>query len=159
MSDGTPTPLAINNNGQEIPEAPPPQQTLSSAQHQFVTSVISLQEEQEQKEPSSRDKTFIQIQDAPPSADEIHQQPNYIAPVGLGLQQEPVLIPPSERRVWAQRRIFRPYFMWLISLVQVSTMIASFVINSQVTGTVLQMEPFNPMIGPSIGVSFTLVNH
>jgi hypothetical protein len=47
---------------------------------------------------------------------------------------------------------WRPWFTWAVSLAQVIVLIVEFVRNKQVTGSFIQTQPFNIMIGPSAGV-------
>ncbi|KAI9009443.1 rhomboid family-domain-containing protein [Gaertneriomyces semiglobifer] len=51
----------------------------------------------------------------------------------------------------------RPYFMWLVSIIQLGALIASFVLNKQTTGSIIQTQPvLNAMIGPTPGVLITM---
>ena len=63
------------------------------------------------------------------------------------------LIHPRDRKEKAAKRQFRPWFMWILSAIHVITLVISLILNWKITGGVIQTNPLNPMIGPSVGVS------
>jgi hypothetical protein len=64
------------------------------------------------------------------------------------------LFDPQVRKQLAKLKPHYPWFMMLVTLSQVGLMIYSMVLNLQNTGTLIQMDPFNYMIGPESGVLF-----
>ncbi|CAG8495023.1 414_t:CDS:2 [Ambispora gerdemannii] len=56
---------------------------------------------------------------------------------------------PRVLRQLQKRRIWRPWFTWLVSIIQVVVLIFEFIKNQKYTGSVIETSPFNPMIGPS----------
>ncbi|KAF9583422.1 hypothetical protein BGW38_009507 [Lunasporangiospora selenospora] len=72
----------------------------------------------------------------------------------LGQDGEPipkVLLDPNVQRQLNKRKVWRPWFIWLVSAVQVAMLIFEFVQGYQRTGSFIQTSPFNPMIGPGTG--------
>ncbi|RKO98146.1 hypothetical protein CXG81DRAFT_11096 [Caulochytrium protostelioides] len=52
----------------------------------------------------------------------------------------------------AESRQHRPYFTMVVTALQVATLIAGFILNWKWTGSVIETNPFNYLIGPSSGV-------
>ncbi|KNC97771.1 YD repeat (two copies) [Spizellomyces punctatus DAOM BR117] len=63
---------------------------------------------------------------------------------------------PKVRIQLAKLKPHRPWFLGLMTLLQVGTLIASFVINQKNTGSIIQTNPFNYMIGPTSGVLISM---
>ncbi|CAG8503503.1 13378_t:CDS:1 [Funneliformis mosseae] len=66
-------------------------------------------------------------------------------PAGPRLQKaysDPLLIP--KKKSWK-----RPYFTYIVTLIQLALLIYEFIYNKQQTGSLIQINPFNPLIGPS----------
>jgi hypothetical protein len=71
------------------------------------------------------------------------------------LTNPPEMIEPFKRYEHAQKKITtRPYFMWILTAIHCISMIVSFGLNSAYQGTVIEVNPFNIMVGPSTGVFF-----
>ncbi|KAI8923148.1 rhomboid family-domain-containing protein [Entophlyctis helioformis] len=64
----------------------------------------------------------------------------------------PALYDPFVRKQLSQLKSHSPWFLGIVTAAQVAALVASFVINWQRTGSVIQMSPFNYMIGPESGV-------
>ena len=68
----------------------------------------------------------------------------------------PALHDPVVRRQLAKQKVYLPWFLGVLTVVQIAVMIAELVLNSQNTGSAIETNPFNYMIGPSSGVIFYL---
>lgn len=56
---------------------------------------------------------------------------------------------PNIQRQLQKKKTWRPYFTYLVTLIQTVLLIYEFVYNQKETGSVIQTKPFNPLIGPS----------
>ncbi|KAI9090095.1 hypothetical protein DFS34DRAFT_585330 [Phlyctochytrium arcticum] len=63
---------------------------------------------------------------------------------------------PKVRIQLAKMKPHRPYFLGLMTVLHLATLIASFILNKKTTGSLLQTNPFNYMIGPTSGVLITM---
>lgn len=52
----------------------------------------------------------------------------------------------------------RPWFLWIVSLIQLGVFIAEIVFNWKWGGKVISDPSVNPLIGPGVGVKITLEN-
>ncbi|KAI8620561.1 rhomboid family-domain-containing protein [Chytriomyces sp. MP71] len=59
---------------------------------------------------------------------------------------------PYVRKQLEELKVHRPYFLWLVTAIQVVMLIVELVLNQQKTGQLIQTNPFNPMIGPAPGI-------
>jgi membrane associated rhomboid family serine protease len=67
-------------------------------------------------------------------------------------QQPKALQDPNVRAQIINQKQHRPWFIWTVSLIQLGTLIASFFINYNITGSYIQTTPvWNYMIGPTSG--------
>ncbi|KAJ3088477.1 hypothetical protein HK102_008647 [Quaeritorhiza haematococci] len=65
----------------------------------------------------------------------------------------PVLSDPKVRKQLANMKSYRPYFLYTMTALQLGGVIWSFVMNWQMSGSVIQTQPeFNYLVGPSGGV-------
>ncbi|KAJ3110283.1 hypothetical protein HDU96_006743, partial [Phlyctochytrium bullatum] len=64
----------------------------------------------------------------------------------------PVLVDPESRQTLAGVAPSRPWFLGIMTVIQVATVCISLIINWQWTGSVIQTNPFNVMLGPSPGI-------
>ncbi|CAG8527273.1 7047_t:CDS:2 [Acaulospora morrowiae] len=48
----------------------------------------------------------------------------------------------------AKKTVWRPYFTWVVTFVQLIMLIYEFIDNKNLTGELIETNPFNPMIGP-----------
>jgi hypothetical protein len=62
------------------------------------------------------------------------------------------LFDPNVRKQLQQLRPHYPWFMIFVTVLQVGLMIYSMILNFQTTGSLIQTNPFNYMIGPESGV-------
>jgi hypothetical protein len=62
------------------------------------------------------------------------------------------LFDPQVRKQLQKLKPHYPWFMILVTVIQVGLMIYSMILNMQTTGNLIQMDPFNYMIGPDSGV-------
>ncbi|KAF9919970.1 hypothetical protein FBU30_010300 [Linnemannia zychae] len=62
-----------------------------------------------------------------------------------------VLLDPKVQRQLNNRKVWRPWFVWIISAVQIGVLIFEIVKGYQRTGRIIETQPFNPMIGPGTG--------
>ncbi|KAJ3332632.1 hypothetical protein HDU76_013587 [Blyttiomyces sp. JEL0837] len=62
------------------------------------------------------------------------------------------LYSPEVRNQLAALKSHQPWFLGTVTVIQVITLIVSFVLNNQATGSVIETNPFNVMIGPSPGI-------
>jgi hypothetical protein len=67
------------------------------------------------------------------------------------------LFDPQVRKQLQKLKPHYPWFMILVTVIQVGLMIYSMILNMQTTGTLIQMNPFNYMIGPESGVMIVLI--
>lgn len=65
-----------------------------------------------------------------------------------------VLLDPKVQRQLNNRKVWRPWFVWIISAVQIGVLIYEIIKGYQRTGRIIETQPFNPMIGPGTGVSY-----
>ncbi|KAJ3352134.1 hypothetical protein HDU83_008317 [Entophlyctis luteolus] len=66
--------------------------------------------------------------------------------------QDPVLNSPYVRKQMSALKVHRPYFLWIVTAIQVIMLIVELIINYENTGSVIETKNFNYMIGPSTGV-------
>ncbi|KAJ3065618.1 hypothetical protein HDU98_011045 [Podochytrium sp. JEL0797] len=59
---------------------------------------------------------------------------------------------PYHRNDLPELKVHRPYFLWTMTVIQVIMLIVELVFNQQHTGQLIATNPFNYMIGPSVGV-------
>jgi hypothetical protein len=64
-----------------------------------------------------------------------------------------VLLDPKVQRQLNNRKVWRPWFVWIISAVQIGVLIYEIFKGYQRTNRIIETQPFNPMIGPGTGVS------
>ncbi|KAF9977005.1 hypothetical protein BGZ73_007311 [Actinomortierella ambigua] len=67
---------------------------------------------------------------------------------------EPVpkaLLDPKVQKQLNNRRTWRPWFVWVVTIAQVAVLFYEFVKGYQTTGSIVATNPFNPMIGPGSG--------
>ncbi|KAG0025426.1 hypothetical protein BGZ82_010035 [Podila clonocystis] len=95
---------------------------------------------------------------------EPEQQPyQYQQPPPQPQQQQPVvdengepipkaLLDPKVQKQLNKRKVFKPWFIWLVSAIQIAILIFEFVRGYQRTNQIIQTNPFNPMIGPGTGM-------
>ena len=71
-----------------------------------------------------------------------------------------ILQDPSVQRQMRQleRRRFRPWFIWTVSVVQVLMLLVSLGVNYNLTGSVIETQPLNIMIGPGAFVPHSFFN-
>ncbi|KAF9539669.1 hypothetical protein EC957_005129 [Mortierella hygrophila] len=62
-----------------------------------------------------------------------------------------VLLDPKVQRQLNNRKVWRPWFVWIISAVQIGVLIYEIVKGYQRTNRIIETQPFNPMIGPGTG--------
>lgn len=63
------------------------------------------------------------------------------------------LLDPKVQKQLNKRKVYKPWFIWLVSAVQIAMLVFEFVRGYERTHTIIQTNPFNPMIGPGTGVS------
>lgn len=83
------------------------------------------------------------------------QQQQQLQPV-VDENGEPIpkaLLDPKVQKQLNKRKEFKPWFIWLVSAIQIAILIFEFVRGYQRTNQIIQTNPFNPMIGPGTGVS------
>ncbi|KAF9996657.1 hypothetical protein BGZ79_009614 [Entomortierella chlamydospora] len=61
------------------------------------------------------------------------------------------LLDPKVQRQLNKRKVWKPWFIWFVSAVQIAMLIFEFVKGYQRTGKIIETSPFNPMIGPGTG--------
>ncbi|KAI8594942.1 DHHC zinc finger membrane protein [Dissophora ornata] len=61
------------------------------------------------------------------------------------------LLDPKVQRQLNKRKVWRPWFVWIVSAIQVAVLVFEFVKGYQRTGQIIETSPFNPMIGPGTG--------
>lgn len=62
-----------------------------------------------------------------------------------------VLLDPKVQRQLNNRKVWRPWFVWIISAVQIGVLIYEIFKGYQRTNRIIETQPFNPMIGPGTG--------
>ncbi|KAG0202473.1 hypothetical protein BGX33_009686 [Mortierella sp. NVP41] len=62
-----------------------------------------------------------------------------------------VLLDPKVQRQLNNRKVWKPWFVWTISAVQIGMLIFEIVKGYQRTNRIIETQPFNPMIGPGTG--------
>ncbi|KAG0259761.1 hypothetical protein BGZ95_004591 [Linnemannia exigua] len=62
-----------------------------------------------------------------------------------------VLLDPKVQRQLNNRKVWRPWFVWTISAVQIGVLIFEIYKGYQRTNRIIETQPFNPMIGPGTG--------
>ena len=67
------------------------------------------------------------------------------------------LLDPKVQKQLKERQVWRPWFIWLVSAVQIAVLVFEIVKGYQRTGKIVETQPFNPMIGPGTGVSVTVL--
>lgn len=74
----------------------------------------------------------------------------------------PYIQPVEDKRGLLTRALLgpvrRPWFSWLSGVAMLIVLVIELVKNSQLTGSVIETNPFNVMIGPSFSVSMLHVN-
>ncbi|KAF9435321.1 hypothetical protein BGZ76_006519 [Entomortierella beljakovae] len=73
---------------------------------------------------------------------------------GYGAEGEDIpkaLLDPKVQRQLNKRKVWKPYFIWVVSAIQIAMLVFEIVKGYQRTGKVIETNPFNPMIGPSTG--------
>ncbi|KAF9959248.1 hypothetical protein BGZ70_008921 [Mortierella alpina] len=58
---------------------------------------------------------------------------------------------PKVQRQLNKRKVWRPWFIWVVSAVQIAVLVFEFAKGYQRTNQIVQTNPFNPMIGPGTG--------
>ncbi|KAF9365536.1 hypothetical protein BGX34_009574 [Mortierella sp. NVP85] len=61
------------------------------------------------------------------------------------------LLDPKVQKQLKERQVWRPWFIWLVSALQIGVLVFEIVKGYQRTGKVVETQPFNPMIGPGTG--------
>jgi hypothetical protein len=61
---------------------------------------------------------------------------------------------PRVRKQLTKLRPQYPWFLGFVTLIQIGMMVFSMVLNLKSTGSLIQMNPFNYLIGPGSGVEF-----
>ena len=69
----------------------------------------------------------------------------------------PALYNPKVREQIQKLKTHHPWFLGIVSVCQVGLLIASLVLNYNATGNVIQLNPFNYMIGPDTGVNYLYI--
>ncbi|KAF9104478.1 hypothetical protein BGX27_010077 [Mortierella sp. AM989] len=66
---------------------------------------------------------------------------------------EPTFKPldPKVQRQLNDRKVWKPWFIWIISAIQIAVLVFEFIKGYERTGSIIQTNPFNPMIGPGTG--------
>jgi hypothetical protein len=64
-----------------------------------------------------------------------------------------VLLDPKVQRQLNNRKVWKPWFVWTISAVQIGVLLFEIYKGYQRTNRIIETQPFNPMIGPGTGVS------
>ncbi|KAG0300582.1 hypothetical protein BGZ97_003160 [Linnemannia gamsii] len=67
-----------------------------------------------------------------------------------------VLLDPKVQRQLNNRKVWRPWFVWIISAVQIGVLIYEIFKGYQRTNRIIETQPFNPMIGPGTGTIIAL---
>ncbi|KAJ3103689.1 hypothetical protein HDU97_009942 [Phlyctochytrium planicorne] len=67
-------------------------------------------------------------------------------------EMPPALVDPEARKQMPELKSHKPWFLGTMTLIQITTVIVSFILNQQGTGSLIQTNPFNVMIGPTPGV-------
>ncbi|KAG9320691.1 hypothetical protein KVV02_002921 [Mortierella alpina] len=62
-----------------------------------------------------------------------------------------VLLDPKVQHQLNKRKVWRPWFIWIVSAVQIAMLVFEFAKGYQRTNQIVQTNPFNPMIGPGTG--------
>ncbi|KAG0365999.1 hypothetical protein BGX24_003882, partial [Mortierella sp. AD032] len=62
-----------------------------------------------------------------------------------------VLLDPKVQHQLNNRKVWRPWFVWIISAVQIGVLIFEIYKGYQRTNRIIETKPFNPMIGPGTG--------
>ncbi|KAI1307892.1 hypothetical protein EDD11_004364 [Mortierella claussenii] len=95
-------------------------------------------------EEDGRNAQYAQSAQPPPSPSHSHVD-NHGEPVPK------VLLDPKVQRQLSKRKTWRPWFVWIVSAIQISVLIFEIVKGYQRTGRIIETHPFNPMIGPGTG--------
>jgi hypothetical protein len=66
--------------------------------------------------------------------------------------ENPLLIPPHRRKEFADKKRHWPVFILSTAVLDLVLLITCLVFNAQNTGSPIQLDPLNPMIGPTVGV-------
>jgi hypothetical protein len=66
----------------------------------------------------------------------------------------PALYTPDVRKQLQKLKAHQPWFLGIMTVIQVLALVGSFILNWRVTGRAIQTNPFNYMIGPDSGVSY-----
>ncbi|KAG0319821.1 hypothetical protein BG000_003779 [Podila horticola] len=86
------------------------------------------------------------------------QQQQQLQPV-VDENGEPIpkaLLDPKVQKQLNKRKEFKPWFIWLVSAIQIAILIFEFVRGYQRTNQIIQTNPFNPMIGPGTGTIISM---
>ncbi|KAG0336093.1 hypothetical protein BG004_008202 [Podila humilis] len=66
------------------------------------------------------------------------------------------LLDPKVQKQLRKRQVYKPWFIWLVSAIQIAILVFEFIRGYQRTHTVIQTNPFNPMIGPGTGTIISM---
>ncbi|KAG0090121.1 hypothetical protein BGZ93_009490 [Podila epicladia] len=94
----------------------------------------------------------------PPQNPQQHQQQQQ-PPPAVDENGEPIpkaLLDPKVQKQLNKRKVFKPWFIWLVSAIQIAVLIFEFVRGYQRTNQIIQTNPFNPMIGPGTGTIISM---
>ncbi|KAI8363214.1 rhomboid family-domain-containing protein [Mortierella sp. GBAus27b] len=67
-----------------------------------------------------------------------------------------VLLDPKVQKQLRKRKVWKPWFIWIVSGIQIAMVLFEIVRGYQRTGKVIETSPFNPMIGPGTGTLITV---
>ncbi|ORY95152.1 hypothetical protein BCR41DRAFT_315099 [Lobosporangium transversale] len=85
----------------------------------------------------------------PPTSPPLAPQPHPVDSEGKPIAK--VLLDPKVQRQLNKRKRWRPWFVWVVSAVQIAVLVFEIFKGYQRTGQFVQTQPFNPMIGPGAG--------
>ncbi|KAF9375931.1 hypothetical protein CPC16_000447 [Podila verticillata] len=73
-----------------------------------------------------------------------------------GVPLPKALLDPKVQKQLNKRKVYKPWFIWLVSAIQIAMLVFEFVRGYQRTHQIIQTNPFNPMIGPGTGTIISL---
>ncbi|KAG0200606.1 hypothetical protein BGX28_006357 [Mortierella sp. GBA30] len=115
-----------------------------------VGAGVSQQQGNKTNDGNSTNYQYGQAQQQPPSGPPSGYTGQPIDPEN-GEPISNVLLDPKVQRQLNKRKVWRPWFVWLVSTVQIAVLVFEFVKGYQRTNQIVQTNPFNPMIGPGTG--------
>ncbi|KAF9428386.1 hypothetical protein BGZ94_002564 [Podila epigama] len=88
----------------------------------------------------------------PPSHNQVQPMDGSASNMEEGGEAVPkALLDPKVQKQLSKRKVYKPWFVWLVSAIQIAVLVYEFVKNYERTQQVIQTSPFNPMIGPGTG--------